>query len=913
MIISKQCIPTEYLENVFSHMNCRELNKCKRVCREWKAIIENPKFMAAKKRYFKCLRSRNERTNPTSGASESNINMVTGFVHSRESIECKMKCFLEYLNNLPPFDFRKFTDLDRHPKYDFVVQILKVNYANIAFAINKDGEYVVNPRHVAALLSLFAKDSNDVIQTVNLLRNSDKCTVPEAMDFFYGICHIFYVILMTQEIPSRYFHQLHSALKMEETDVGIEIKADKPQKRLNAFKLTSEQQYIVRNTRLQKLTSTIIDGHAGTGKTSVLLEICRKHPKKKILVIVANRNAQKQWSKYKLKNVRVTTCHSLAHEYKGYGRGKTRVNRPMQAHDVARHLTPEMFADVADFTDDVEESLPSIAADVLNVIHGFCRSRDKKFKPLHVPEKDRYGDLHRNPYKNRLFYKAKFMWAKIKKFVEENYYMSDPLLYVKELQLSKPNYEEEYDALVVDDVQEMTASMLDIFLNQKIPKVFAGDRHQHVSQYVGFLNGLDKLELMLAQEPKRRFFLNQSLRFGYEISFAANSILHYMMKDYGRILVGNRNIQDNLTGDKDFNGKTAILSRSHAELFDEIVRHMRRYFVNLNGQAERPAPVMALSETAANFIYGKSGLMEVVKLIWDKNNPKLFNCTDFELVFDGDHQTDDLNYQDFKDVLDLYNKYKEELPAIILMIKKRMGRRSIFDDDVKIIFSTAYGFRGMEADNVKLLDDFCSHQLPYHLPKSPDITEKNFLYMAVTRARRCLTMNRTTYLLLYGMDVGYNFRHLDVAEGSFVCYNCRRSIEGPCLITSYPEMKMTSATYEGFKLCAKCSFAAIKPVLMLGKDPYIGTAYNQRAFGPGFCSNLESRFLFPIANLNSQVKRVRVPRFVHYRSIDLKGRWKCDQGLDNLLKMMTDASKEDGTELSDKDELRLFEKNFTTY
>ena len=103
--------------------------------------------------------------------------------------------------------------------------------------------------------------------------------------------------------------------------------------------------------------------------------------------------------------------------------------------------------------------------------------------------------------------------------------------YLKLWQLSKPSLGQ-YDALLVDEAQDMNPCMLDVVRRQIQPKIFVGDPHQQIYAFRGSVNVLDLLE------ASHTYALTQSFRFGEPIAFAAQSILG-SWKGEANLLIGS--------------------------------------------------------------------------------------------------------------------------------------------------------------------------------------------------------------------------------------------------------------------------------------------------------------------------------------------------------------------------------------
>ena len=77
--------------------------------------------------------------------------------------------------------------------------------------------------------------------------------------------------------------------------------------------------------------------------------------------------------------------------------------------------------------------------------------------------------------------------------------------YLKLWQLSVPNLVREYgvDCILLDEGQDLSGAMLDVFLHQQCARIIVGDPHQQIYQFRGAINAMDSVD------PTHTFYLTQ--------------------------------------------------------------------------------------------------------------------------------------------------------------------------------------------------------------------------------------------------------------------------------------------------------------------------------------------------------------------------------------------------------------------
>ena len=255
------------------------------------------------------------------------------------------------------------------------------------------------------------------------------------------------------------------------------------------MELTKEQVEIINSTGNIKINAV-----AGSGKTTTVIEYAKSRPNgSTILYLAFNRSvkleAQKKFEEKGLGNVKVETAHSLAyknivskHKYKVKNQG---------------YKTQEI-AELLQLQGDGEKHTEFVLANHINkFITYFCNSDKKKIQELN------YLDTISDE-------KAKAFVTKYYQYIENQ----TRLLLGK---MDKGEIEVIHD-FYLDEGQDASAAMLDVFLKQPATKVIVGDTHQQIYGWRHAVNSLEKADF-------KTFNLSTSFRFSQDIAnwkFRAN-------------------------------------------------------------------------------------------------------------------------------------------------------------------------------------------------------------------------------------------------------------------------------------------------------------------------------------------------------------------------------------------------------
>lgn len=475
--------------------------------------------------------------------------------------------------------------------------------------------------------------------------------------------------------------------------------------------LTSEQATIV-DCDFDNIL--LINAYAGTGKTSTLIKFCEKRVKYKILYLSYNSSMRVEAeAKFKhLKNVCVKTMHSLAYESVDKG--------------IKDRLGSLRAFDLKDFVSDMKESVRIYYAKaLLSLVKQFCNTglSLKEFLASFLKEPQNFGVNPKIFDTTYIGNKLISLWqSEIPKNTKLAY---EHDFYLKEFQLSEP--ELKYDFILVDEAQDINGCVIDIVLNQKCKKVFIGDTYQSIYKFRGACNSL---EILSEIDNTKVLYLTQSFRCPLSIAGIANNYLKLLgaQKDF-------KGTSKDLSFD--FDGKSkgnqmVIITRTNAKLFDIAVQNLDKKLFLVGGIES----------------YNFNDLLDIQSLLCKK---KEHIKNDFIAKFADAKEliaySDESNEIDLKQKLLICFKYMQcNIFDLIKKIKSCVVKKQ---DNAELILSTGHKSKGLEWDNVEIIDDFISlkeilenAEGNIEIPKE----ELNLFYVALTRSKKELILNKS-YML----------------------------------------------------------------------------------------------------------------------------------------------------------------------
>lgn len=449
--------------------------------------------------------------------------------------------------------------------------------------------------------------------------------------------------------------------------------------------LTKEQKAIVDD----QSKILLVNAYAGTGKTSTLVEYCKKRQGKKILYLAYNSSMAKEAvKKFKGLNVECITIHSLAYQDIG-NKYKDRLEGNVSLKPF--HLT-KYFRD----SDHKKTKM------LMNAFQGFIFSADTieetmlKFKKQMPPE---------------VLNKLPILWKDI---IEDSKMPFEHDFYLKLYQLSKPVLE--YDFILVDEAQDLNPTMFDIIVTQRQNKttlVLIGDSYQKI---YGFRNCINGLELLRKDKEAKTLFLSQTFRCPKNVISIANPYLKLAGAQVN--LVSQK---EPIKSNENEKKQKCIICRTNAKIF---------MFALLN------------RDKKIHFVGGiksyKFQDMIDLMLLFSKNkdcknyikNPFFRNFSNSSEIIEYAKESNDV-----------------EIKAKISMLSRLLNEKvNPFDflknikdfpaNEADYIITSAHKSKGLEWDHIFLEDDFLDIEEELAEKRYTVSTEEvNLLYVAITRAK----------------------------------------------------------------------------------------------------------------------------------------------------------------------------------
>ena len=477
------------------------------------------------------------------------------------------------------------------------------------------------------------------------------------------------------------------------------------------MQLTSEQLAAIATDE-----DLVINAVAGSGKTTTLIEYARSRPTtSKILYLAFNKTVKteaiQKFEKAGLNNVKIETAHSLAFDHI-VKFSQFKVVPEYKSYEWCDLLGIKSGDRLVDFM---------IASHVNKFISYFCNSTAPRVQDL------KYLNVITDPIAQTFvqnFYAAieKNTRAALAKMDKAEISITHDF-YLKRFQLNKPTLE--YDYILFDEGQDASSAMLDVFLNQKAIKVIVGDAHQQIYSWRYAINSLQRVNFPV-------YNLSNSFRFDDEIALVANKILGW--KKHLGLLPATKIVGIGQSADIQ---TKATLGRTNLSLLINAIAkwqhgEIKKVFFEGNINSYTFADEGASLYDVLNLYNGKTDKIKD-KLIGSMNSMR-----DLE---DYIKKTED---NSLAMIVEVVKEFGNRLPSLIQELKSNHTTKK---EDADMIFSTVHRCKGMEYDEVTLLNDFINEsKLKKYIEQSGGdkineanknrlSEEINILYVAATRAK----------------------------------------------------------------------------------------------------------------------------------------------------------------------------------
>jgi F-box protein, helicase, 18 len=461
----------------------------------------------------------------------------------------------------------------------------------------------------------------------------------------------------------------------------------------------------------------VINAVAGSGKTTTLIEYAKtRAAHSSILYLAFNKTvkteAVQKFTAAAITNVKVETAHSLAYDH----------IIKFSNYQVTQGYKIYELCDILDIKTGDRHTDFIIASHVSKFISYFCNSKAAKVQDMNYEEV--ITDVKAKTFVSN-FYKP------IEKFTREALAKMDKGeiavthdFYLKKFQLSQPALP--YDYILFDEGQDASAAMLDVFLQQNAIKIIAGDTHQQIYGWRYAINSLQQVDFPVHH-------LSNSFRFDEEIALIANKTLawkkHLQQKPAVKII--GAGTPAGIIRTKATLGRTnlglllnAIAKWQHGDI--------KKVYFEGNINSYTFADEGASLYDVLNLYNGKP---EKIK---DRLIAGMKSMKDLE---DYIEKTED---NSLKMIVDVVKEFGNRLPTLINELKTN---HTTVKEEADMIFSTVHRCKGMEYDEVTLLNDFINEEkLKKYIAQygGDKMTEQdanrlaeeiNILYVAATRAK----------------------------------------------------------------------------------------------------------------------------------------------------------------------------------
>uniref|UniRef100_A0A3B4BUM4 DNA 3'-5' helicase n=1 Tax=Pygocentrus nattereri TaxID=42514 RepID=A0A3B4BUM4_PYGNA len=486
---------------------------------------------------------------------------------------------------------------------------------------------------------------------------------------------------------------------------------------------------------------------SGTGKTNMLIRFSQQRPNLRLLYVTFNKAIATKARRWFPKNVECRTVHSLAYDAVG------------KRYTVLKKVTEKVKLFF------LSKVLPEGKKGYVNAkvvsqtIDTFCQSTDSHISTKHVPleYKNTNGFIQTTkPHEKREFVKiAKDVWSKmIKEEPREHHaYCITHDGYLKLWQLQKPILKE-YDIIMIDEAQDCSPVIMDIWLSQPCAKIFVGDAHQQIYAFKGAVNAMHTIP------HTHLYYLTQSFRFGSEIAYAGTVVLDACKKvkrsllgakQDGSVCGDDSEVVDSLrSGSGKGDGRIAVLCRKNVTVFSEAARlvqsnpECRIYFI---GGVQK----LKLKDIEDIWTLKSRGQWEN----WDRKgiefrNPFIQHFSRHGGFVALRHYINESEDEDLTYKLTVVEKYSTQIPHLVSRLIASAAKKVQRAD---FILGTVHKSKGLEFHTVIVADDFkrvprATSPLQVSLPRDVQEDEWNLLYIAVTRAKRKLFLNKTIISIL---------------------------------------------------------------------------------------------------------------------------------------------------------------------
>jgi len=736
-------LPTETLETIFYQVPHGDLMlNVSRVCKHWRDVIANEKFMRYKKLYYAYKKGKGKQHDDAQLRLERMIREKENFMDSAHL------CFLGFIKKIGTFIPINSsgsaplirTVLKEAPDYSLVEDLFREQ------AALSDCRDPTEPNPLCALAALLVL-APEAETTTSLLHRLLSSEVPLCLvlEIFYAAATFFLYFHRKLKIPDKHHYFVFAAIYSFESKVQVNMTTltqlfdrhnllDHQRDRLlqnDRFKRMTYEQYSIVNHDIREDEVIKINAFAGTGKTTTLIAYTEVRPHTRFLYLAYNKSIQKDAEARFPRNVTCRTIHSAAYKPCGVIYSK---NRKL------KNLKNGTVMDVLGHTKGINSFYRAEFA--VKTLNNFIASKDHVISFDHVPFSTKDGPVtpeHRQQH----YDDAAALWAKMKQYESPVPMTFDGYLKLFQLRenvdLATAIGTDPFDVILVDEAQDMTPATIDIIERQSTPKIMVGDPNQQIYCFRGAVNAMDLIQ------GANIHYLTKSFRFGPQIAHVCDALLSSMKNVQDRTIIGNSN-RSTINGE--VTGQLCVISRTNSRQFAEVVKALNKPdFWGTNGPHPRPRIAFAGDEKKDNDF---RLLLDIERLHSKKKEPLsdgfIGRFSDFKSLLEYAEKVEDYEILGkCKTVI----SFGADVPQHIANIRLHMSPQAEAD----IVFTTAHKSKGLEFDTVKVTDDFIPGLDP-HDPRMKE-DEKNLIYVAASRAKTALILNETLVSLMSGFGESF--------------------------------------------------------------------------------------------------------------------------------------------------------------
>ncbi len=599
---------------------------------------------------------------------------------------------------------------------------------------------------------------------------------------------------------------------------------------------TPEQQSII-NIRLTEGTAFKVVASPGSGKTFLVTQYAKRYPEQQFVYIVFNKSMQleadEKFKALQLKNIISKTLHSLAFSAVGfrYANCPGKLGGELTVNDVRKVLLDQkvITKEQVQQDDDNKDSNSkgaTLQAIVTKTLERFICSFDAAPNDYHIPQVSTHDAA-------LVLRWASTIWVMMQDMSDTTIRMHHDG-YQKLAQLENRISLTKYDIVAVDEAQDMTPCQMSIISSQRHAGILMiGDPRQAIYQFRGARDALRQrlpYHSPPSNTPNKPYTLSVTHRLPRDVAEVANSMLRFIGD--GVTLEASRHRQPIVSlAERPTSGGYTVITRSNAalikEALDAVERGLKIGIICTESNKNSKPGETTLRLKLVEYLYG----------LYSNNRPGYHYPTLPKHV---------KSFSDIKTYLKDHN-VSGELKLLFQEVENRGHDTPEFVSRVRssllpwaeamhqptaIVLCTAHKSKGMEFDNVVLTDDYIDFtsliknqqamltqattnqtarveqramQLLSGIEKLVKprnvIEDINILYVAATRAKRTLVMNkslRCLYSQFYHPPV-WRLKEIGVTEVTVLCANCKAGLQPGDLYLNHTGIDDHSI------LCCKCS------------------------------------------------------------------------------------------------------------